>query len=250
MYKLYVIPGSNACRSAILMLDHKRVPYRRVDVVTLTHPVVARLRGFDAGGETRVAGARRTLPIRLGDRLGTVPALAADGERVSTNRQIARFLDARHPDPPLFPADSEQRQAVEEVEHWANEELQMAARRIALAYVVRDPAGSSRAIGDGRMGYLLYRHALTRRLIVPMIAGFIFAAGARTEREVLAELPGMLDRIDRWIADGVLGGAQPNAADFMVAPSLALMLYRPELLPLFEGRPALALVDRLLPAPA
>ena len=52
------------------------------------------------------------------------------------------------------------------------------------------------------------------------------------------------------IADGVLGGAQLNAADFMVAPSLALILYRPDVLPLFEGRPALELVDRLLPEPA
>jgi arsenate reductase-like glutaredoxin family protein len=34
MYKLYVIPGSHACRSAILMLEHKQVPYRRVALVT------------------------------------------------------------------------------------------------------------------------------------------------------------------------------------------------------------------------
>jgi hypothetical protein len=59
----------------------------------------------------------------------------------------------------------------------------------------------------------------------------------------------MLDRIDAWITEGVLGGAQLNAADFMVAPSLALILYRPDVLPLFEGRPALQLVDRLLPEP-
>ena len=59
----------------------------------------------------------------------------------------------------------------------------------------------------------------------------------------------MLDRIDAWIADGVLGEAQLNAADFMVAPSLAVILYRPHVRPMFEGRPALALVDRLLPEP-
>jgi hypothetical protein len=38
-------------------------------------------------------------------------------------------------------------------------------------------------------------------------------------------------------------------ADFMVAPSLALILYRPDVMPMFEGRPALELVDRLLPEP-
>src|SRR3954447_14833500 len=109
MYKLYVIPGSHACRSAMLMLDHKQVPYRRVDVVTLTHPVVARLHGFDSGRETRTAGDRRPFPLRIGDLVGTVPGLAAGDRRLSTNRQIARFLDEHHPQPALFPADPERR---------------------------------------------------------------------------------------------------------------------------------------------
>ena len=250
MYTLYVIPGSHACRSAMLMVEHKQVPYRRVDLITCLHPLAVRLRGFDAGGETRVAGSRRPLPLRGGDRLGTVPALAADGERISTNRRIARFLDDRHPEPSLFPADPARRQAVEEVERWANETFQMAARRILASAVVRDPVAFGRSAADGRMGHLLYRHALARRLIIPMIGRFVFASGPEADRQLLAELPAMLDRIDAWIGDGLLGGAEPNAADFMVAPSLALILYRSDVMPLFEGRPALGLVDRLLPEPA
>jgi glutathione S-transferase len=100
------------------------------------------------------------------------------------------------------------------------------------------------------MGYLLYRSALLRRLIIPQIGRSVFAVGRSSEKKLLADLPPMLDRIDAWIAKGVLGGEQLNAADFMVAPSLALILYRPDVLPLFEGRPALELVDRLLPEPA
>jgi glutathione S-transferase len=250
MYILYAIPGSHACRSAMLMLEHKQVPYRRVDIVTLLHPLVVRLHGFDAGGQTRTAGGRRTLGLRLGDRLGTVPALAADGHRISTNREIVRFLDERHPQPPLFPADPEQRAAVEEVERWANETLQMAARRIPGAALVHDPAAFSRSSGDGRLGYLLYKRALTRRLIMPRVLRGVFASDPADERQLLAQLPPMLDRIDAWIADGILGGAQLNAADFMVAPSLALILYRPDVMPMFEGRPALELVDRLLPEPS
>jgi glutathione S-transferase len=249
MYRLYVIPGSHACRSAMLMLEHKGVPYRRVDIVTLLHPFVARLHGFDAGGQTRAAGGRRTFGIRLGDRLGTVPALAADAHRVSTNHRIARFLDERHPEPPLFPADPDRRAAVEEAERWANETLQMAARRIPGAAIVRDPVAFSRSSGDGRLGYLLYKRALTRRLIVPRILRGVFVTSPRADRDPVAELPAILDRIDAWIADGVIGGAQLNAADFMVAPSLALILYRPDVMRMFEGRPALDLVDRLLPEP-
>jgi len=250
MYTLYVIPGSHACRAAMLMLEHKRISYRRVDILTLTHPVVVRLLGFDAGGETRSAGGRRTLGLRMGDRLGTVPALAANGDRISTNHQIARYLDKRHPEPPLFPADPAQRAAVEEAERWANGPLQMEARRIPGAAAVRDPATFARAAGDGRLGYLLYKREIVRRVTFPRILGRIFVAGPARDSEILAELPAMLDRIDAWIADGVLGGTELNAADFMVAPSLALMLYRPDIRPMFEGRPALALVDRLLPEPA
>lgn len=249
MYNLYVIPGSHACRSAMLMLDHKEVPYRRVDVVTLTHALVVRLAGFDAGGQTRTAGGKRPLPLRMGDWLGTVPALAADDERISTNYRIARFLDDRHPEPPLFPADPERRAAVEEAERWGNETLQMAARRFLLPVAVRDPAAASQSSADGRMGYLLYRSERARRLIFPLLGRLIFAAGPNAERELWSELPRMLDRIDTWIADGVLGGDEPNAADFMIAPSLALILYRPDTVPLFSGRPALELVDRLLPEP-
>jgi glutathione S-transferase len=249
VYTLYVIPGSHACRSAMLMLEHKGVAYRRVDVPTLLHPLAVRLHGFDAGGQTRAAGGQRPLPLRLGDWLGTVPALAADGERISTNRGIARFLDERHREPPLLPADPGRRAAVEEAERWANDTLQMVARRLLLAKACRDPSLASTSAGDGRLGYLLYRHALVRRLIVPMIGRLAFATDASIERDLLEELPAVLDRIDGWIADGVLGAEKLNVADFMVAPSLALILYRSDLRPVFEGRPALELVDRLLPEP-
>ena len=208
------------------------------------------MHGFDAGGETRRAGSGRPLALRIGDHLGTVPALDADGDRISTNHRIARFLDKRHPDPPLFPADPEQRARVEEAERWANDELQMVARRILLPVALRDPAKASQAAGEGRLGHLLYRQEIARRLIIPMIGRMVFNVGSATEEEMLGGLPAMLDRIDGWIADGVLNGPHPNAADFMVVPSLALILYRPDIMPLFEGRAALELVDRLLPEPA
>ena len=250
MYTLYVIPGSHACRSAMLMLEHKGVPYRRVDFVTLLHPVASRLHGFDAGGQMRTAAGKRPFGLRFGDRLGTVPGLKAGDRRISTNHRIARFLDEEHPEPPLFPAHPAERARVEEAERWANETLQMAARRIPGAAIARDPKSYARSAGNGRMGHLLYKHELTRRLVIPRLARGVFATSARPERDPVQELPALLDRIDAWIAEGVLGGQELNAADFMIAPSLALILYRHDVMPMFEGRPALKLVDRVLPAPA
>ncbi|MDQ3720187.1 MAG: hypothetical protein M3350_05310 [Actinomycetota bacterium] len=96
------------------------------------------------------------------------------------------------------------------------------------------------------MGYLLYRRAFTRRLIIPLIGRSVFAVD-RADSDLLGALPPMLDRIDPWIADGVLGAEQLNGADLHGRAQPGLILYRPDALPLFEGRPALELVDRVLP---
>ncbi|HEY1521676.1 MAG TPA: glutathione S-transferase family protein [Solirubrobacteraceae bacterium] len=250
MDKLYVIPGSHACRSAMLMLEHKGVSYDRLEIVTLLHPLAVRLRGFDSDGQTRESGSKRPPGLRLGDLLGTVPALAAGQERISTNYRIARFLDERQPEPPLIPADEHRRAHVEEAERWANQTLQMFARRILFAAVIRDPASFSRSSGDGRLGHLLYRRRVTRLLVVPRIGRQVFATRPWQDGELLAELPRLLDRIDHWVEQGTLNGTDLNVADFMVAPSLALILYRPDVRPVFDGRPSLELVDRLLPEPA
>ena len=55
--------------------------------------------------------------------------------------------------------------------------------------------------------------------------------------------------IDAWLAAGVLGGEQLNAADYMIAPSIALIAYRLDLRPQIEARPAGAYVERVLPEP-
>jgi glutathione S-transferase len=250
MYKLYVIPGSHSCRAGMLMLKHKRVPYTRVEFVTLTHSTMARLHGFDSGGQTRAAGGKRPLALRMGDMFGTVPGLADGDKRISTNYRIARYLDEQHPERPLVPADPQRRAEVEEAERWANRELQMAARLIIFSAVMRDPSGAAQRSGAGRLGALLYRQERARRLIAPWIGRIVFATSSAEDGELLQQLSVMLDRVDAWIAAGVIGGEELNVADFMVAPSLALILYRPDVQPMFEGRPALELVDRLLPEPA
>jgi hypothetical protein len=81
-------------------------------------------------------------------------------------------------------------------------------------------------------------------------AAVMFGADARTEREMLATVPAALDRVDGWIADGVLDGAELNAADFATVPSLALLAYRLDLRAEIEARPCGRLVERVLPEPA
>jgi glutathione S-transferase len=246
---LYVFPGSHPCKSAMLMMDHKGIPYRRVDLVPGLHPLSVRIRGFP-GNRTPIrrvdGGTHRSLGLM--DRIGTVPALRFGAEKVQTNREIARFLERTHPEPPLFPPDGARRRAVEEAERWGDEVLQMAARRIALAAALRG-VGEFRDRGSrGRLGPLMSENERVR-VVASRVAAQIFKATDSSERELLAALPAMLDSIDAWIAEGVLDADELNAADLMVAPSLALLAYRRDLRPEIEARAAGALLERVLPEP-
>jgi hypothetical protein len=127
----------------------------------------------------------------------------------------------------------------------------MAARRITLLGgqhgldALRDHAN------DGRLGALLAKGERSRKLNNQIAARVVFKAdGDQAERELLAGLPAMLDTIDRWLAEGVLGGPELNAADFLIAPSLALIAYRLDLREQVEGRPAWRWLERVLPEPA
>jgi glutathione S-transferase len=232
-------------------MEHKGIEYERVELTTGLHPFLLRLQGFSGNSASfRRLGDGPSNPM-LGtiDRMGTVPSLVLDGEKVKTNREIARFLDRVKPDPPLFPADPEQRRAVEEAERWGDEVFQMAARRIVLASSLHGRDALSDRGNDGRLGPLLFRQETTRVFAARFLTHLVFRANADAEPELLASFPGMLDRIDGWIEAGVLNGDELNAADFMIAPSLALLWYRLDLRPEIERRPALGLIDRILPAP-
>jgi glutathione S-transferase len=244
--KVYVITGSHACRTATLMLEHKGIAYRRVELPTGLHPLLVRACGF-AGNSTPIRTVDGAIHHQLAllDRLGTVPALRLGAERIQTNREIARFLEPLQPEPSLFPHEPERRQAVEHAEQWGDETLQMAARRVALA---ADLDAMNMRGADGRLGPLLAKSGWMRALL-SRTAGQPFRANPRNEGALLRAIPSMLDRVDAWIGEGVLCAEELNVADFTIAPSLALLSYHSELSEQISARPVGVLIDRLLPSP-
>jgi glutathione S-transferase len=232
----------------MLMLDHKGISYELSELVTGAHPMILRMRGFP-GSPVPIrevdGGTHRALALL--DRLGTVPALAMGTERVQTNRRIARFLDGAQATPSLFPADAPLRAAVEQAEIWGDEVLQMAARRIVLAAAARSLDELHDRANSGRLGALLAPGERQRMVAGSIAARFAFRASAMSERELISQLPSMLERVDAWIESGVLDGSELNAADFIIAPSIALLSYRHDLRESIASRPAGALIDRVLP---
>ena len=208
----------------MLMLEHKGIEYERVELPTGLHPLALRLRGF-AGNTKTFRTLEGGTPRMLGmvNRLGTVPALAMDGQLVKANRQIARFLDEVQPDPPLFPPEPDRRRAVEEAEAWGDDVLQMTARRLALAASRNAGKGLFERGSDGRLGPLLF-HSTTMRALGRHARRFVFGrrgrrAGAPGAAPGQAGPGRSLDRI------GSAERRKSNAADFMIAPSLALLCY-------------------------
>jgi glutathione S-transferase len=209
------MPGSYAATTGQLMFDQEGVAYKRTDLL----PVVSWV------------GLK---PLRF-PRV-TVPPAKIDGERVQGTRKIARELERRKPDPPLFPADAERRRAVEEASAW---------RRGAPATSPKIFLWSARKDRSGLVGYLEGAKIRMPHEIAARTAGSFIVLDARCRgatdenvRRAIAAFPGMLGRIDDWREEGILGGEPPNAADLQIAPSVRLAMSLDDLRPAIEGRPA------------
>jgi len=213
---LFALPASHPSLAAQLMLEHKGVEYRRIDVVAATQRVILPALGF---------------PRK------TVPAIRLDGAKIQGTREIALALDALIPSPPLFPADPERRREVQEAEAWGEEVLQPVPRRLIWNALRRDSSTLETYLEGARIGIPTPIAARTAAPFVIASRRFNRATDEAAERD-LAALPGLIDRVDELIERGVIGGAERNAADFQIATSVSLLLTMDDVRPLIEGRPA------------
>jgi glutathione S-transferase len=222
--RLFSMPGSHAATTGQLLFDHKGINYKRTDLL----PVVSWM----------VLKALRFPEV-------TVPAAKLDGKRVQGTRAIARALERLKPEPPLFPDDPERRGAVEEAERFGDEELQQRVREIFLWSARKNRSGLVGYLEGAKIGM---PHRLAAKTAGPFIALDARSRGATDEnvRSGIAALPAMLQRIDDWIAEGVLGGETPNVADLQIAPSVRLAMSLDDLRPAIEGRPAGRLATRIV----
>jgi glutathione S-transferase len=214
--KLYVVHGSHPCATVQRALDMKSVPYRVVELLPPMHAALQRL--------------------RFGTR--TVPGLTLEsGEKLSGSRAIIRRLEELAPDPPLLPADAEERTAVERADEWGDEVWQPMARRLLWRTFTLHP----QAMKSYQAGSRFALPSPAVRALAPLVNAAERRLNGAEESAVRADLrslSGHLDRIDDWLRDGVLGGETVNAADLQIATTSRLMLTIGDVRPFFAGRPA------------
>jgi glutathione S-transferase len=185
-----------------LMLEHKQISYRRIDLLPAIHKPLLRVLGF--------AGT-------------TVPALRIDSRRLQNTTVISRALEQHRPDPPLFPVDPSRRAEVEEAERWGEAVLQPVPRRLTWWAFAHDRSGLRSFAEGARLGVPL---GLAIHAAAPIIATErrINRATDATVRADLEGLTALLDRVDELIADGTVGGPELNAADYQIATSVRLLM--------------------------
>ncbi len=217
--KLYALPGSHPCAAVEAALRLKSLDFERVDLLPLTQLLVG--------------------PLRYGGR--TVPGMRIDGERLVGSRAIMRRLDELAPEPALLPpAGTPAYAQVLEAERWGDEVLQSVPRRVLDRAFVRDPSAMLSYAASAKLPLPLS----LLRPATPATAKLMAlqnAAREETVRADLAALPAQLDRIDGWIADGLLGGERPNAADLQIGSTIRLLGTIADVRPLIDAHPAAAL---------
>ena len=97
-------------------LDYKRVPHVRRAITPGRHQPIAQ----------DLTGGR------------TFPVLLLDGEAVGDSTRIIAELERRYPEPPLYPADPDERQRALEIEDFFDEQLGPHARLLVLHHMLPD----------------------------------------------------------------------------------------------------------------
>jgi glutathione S-transferase len=222
---LFVVHGSHPCATVARALELKGVDHDVFEWPPTAHYLPQKL-----------LFGRRTVPgLRL-----------EDGERLSGSRAILRRLDELVAEPRLVPTDAAAAERVLEAERWGDEVLQPVVRRVLWCALGRVPTAIPSFQEHARRplppaATLLLGPAV---VAIEQSANRVSDAGARAD---LRDLPLALERIDGWLADGTLGGAQPNAADLQVAASLRLLMTMEDLAGPIGDRPAGQLARRIFP---
>jgi glutathione S-transferase len=150
---------------------------------------------------------------------GKLPVLDYDGERIQDSSEIAAFLEAKHPDKPIYPAAPAARASCAIWEDWADESLYWFEVYFRFMY----PEARTKSVAMLSEGRPAIERALLGRVVKGMYAKKLKAQGlGRMSRErVEQKFLGHIDSLEALLADRRwLVGDDRTIADIAVASQL------------------------------
>ena len=206
---LWHLPVSHYSEKVRWALDRKRIPHRRrAAIVPGAHMVAAAWLTRDPGNFT-------------------FPVLQLDGEAIVDSTEIIAALEERFPEPPLYPADPEERRRALDLEDFFDEELGPHIRLLAFHELGNDRERFE-AIVKRTVPGPLGRSAVTSTAYARAFTGLRF--GARDEEAAALareKIVAALDRLEAELGDGEFLVGE----SFTVADLTAAALFYPLVLP-------------------
>jgi glutathione S-transferase len=222
---LWQIPGSHPCEAVETAMKMKGIEVKTVNLLPVMHKPVQKMMFGQA----------------------TVPGVVFDGERVVGSRRIMKRLDELVPEPALYPVDPEARLKVEEAETWGDDVFQSAVRRLLWAVARHDPKTVLTGLADPETLPIPISIAVASAKPMVWAERRIHGVDEATAKADLATLPKLVEEADRLVAEGVIGGETPNAADLQILSSIKLLGAIGDFRPMLEGRAVTAAAARVFP---
>lgn len=116
---LWQIDISHYCEKARWALEHKGIDHSRRSILPGSHIPIALV---------LTRGAQPTVPV-----------LKLEDRGIGDSTEIIAALEARYPDPPLYPIDAEERARAIELEDWFDENLGPHSRLLPFYELIQEP---------------------------------------------------------------------------------------------------------------
>ena len=174
-------------------------------------------------------------------KVGKLPVLDIDGQRIQDSTRIARYLDEAYPQLPLlYPQDPALKAQVELWEDWADELLYF----YEVYFRAKDPVALNAAVDIAVQGRPGYERAILKPVLKSSLLAMLYfqGLGRMDANDVDSEFLRHLDRIEAVLpATGWLVGPARSIADIAVGSQLAEVVRTSRRMgPQVLSRPAIA----------
>lgn len=166
-----------------------------------------------------VPPAQTLTTVRRINQAAKLPCLDHHGELVVDSTDIARFLEAKYPDPPLLPSSARERALCHVLEDWADESLYFYEATMRFTW----PENAARWVPELTRSEPPWLRPLTAPIVPLTVKRTVRAQGVgrKSKQQILTDVRAHVAAVDGLLGDGtwLVGGAL-SLADISVFAQL------------------------------